>query len=118
MWDEIVPDSGEPWIQKRAELAANGFPIVDFAAMERVLASGADTSDVAALMRSAQVLALYNFANLLDGEGWQTFESLVGDAKLGWRVVVSADADVIREVGLHETVEELDPTGRHGAPRG
>ena len=49
-------------------------------------------------------------------EGWQRFEALTGDASLGWRVMVTQSAEGVREVGLHETFGDLDPTKRGGQP--
>ena len=116
LWKEVIADDGSPWITKRESLAKSGFPFLDFDAMNRVLASGANEKDLAAVVRSVQVLTLWNTVNLLDDEGWQKFESLVGDSTLGWRLVVTQAAKGIREVGLHETFHDLDPSGRRGNP--
>lgn len=76
LWGDVV-DEAQPhpqWMERWQQLAATGFPVIDAAALQRLLDAGVDVHDLTGVVRSAQILAIYNIAQLLDypalGLGW------------------------------------------------
>lgn len=127
MWREVAPEgedeSGRPrWVTDWLRLGDNGFPFIDAPALARLADSGADLVAVRDVVRSAQVLMLYNLANIL-GDGWRFIESLIGRELaqgLHWEVAAANVRDGTRGPvisGLHECLGDLDPAGRGGDPR-
>lgn len=119
LWSDVV-DETQPqpqWIERWRELAANGFPIIDAAALQRLLDAGADPHDLTGVVRSAQVLAICNIAQLLD------YPALA----LGWNFPPQATPHLdcgSEEAGGEQRLPALrpevlcrDPSGRHGEPR-
>lgn len=89
------------------------------AAIERVLAAGADPADLTDVVRSMQCLLLVNLCDVLDAEG---LDALRAEAKLPafeWRLFVTdVDGKPLHAIeSLHESVYSYDPTGRDGEPR-
>ena len=107
------------WIDRWRQLARSGFPFIDVPAMERLLAAGADPSDLTDVVRSAQMLTAYNIANLIDDPG----NALRGDLDVpedivDWTLMRRDASGALVEVGqLHEEIMSWDPSGRGGAPR-
>jgi len=102
------------------QLTENGFPFLDGHAARRLLESGADAGDIDAVIRSAQVLAMYNVANVLDSGGWPETRELLGEElaeRLGWAVIVHEPSSLhpLDLRMIHEGFEEADPAGRFGA---
>lgn len=125
LWSDVV-DEAQPqpqWIERWRELGANGFPIIDTAALERLLAAGVDLHDLTDVVRSAQVLTICNIAQLLD------YPALA----LGWdlpprasvHLACGSEADEEDTTGspprrlypLRPDVMCRDPSGRFGEPR-
>ncbi|BAW00002.1 hypothetical protein [Lysobacter enzymogenes] len=119
LWSEVV-DETQPapqWIERWRAQAADGFPIIDAAALERLLAAGADPHDLSGVVRSAQILAIYNLAQLLDypalALGWDLPEA----ATPVLACASEADAANARRLHpLHPELLERDPSGRFGEP--
>ncbi len=113
LWAEVLPkDGGSPLaVERWPALAAGGFPFLDGDAARRLLDAGAAPADLNALVRSAQVLLLYNACRILDDGGWKVLEAL-GLPGRGWAVVASDPAKTPRGSlgGLHSTFEQLDPS--------
>lgn len=119
LWSEVV-DETQPapqWIERWRAQAAAGFPIIDAGALERLLAAGADPHDLSGVVRSAQILAIYNLAQLLD------YPALA----LGWDLPEAATpvlactseagrTEARRLHPLHPQLLERDPSGRFGEP--
>ena len=125
VFDEQVGDdksalpASPTWIARWRQLAQSGFPFIDVPAMERLLAAGADPSDLTDLVRSAQMLTAYNIANLIDDPS----NALRGDLDVpedvvDWTLMRRDDSGALVEVGeLHEEIMSWDRSGRGGAPR-
>lgn len=119
LWSDVV-DETQPtplWTTRWRELAGNGFPIIDAAALQRLLDAGADVHDLTGVVRSAQILAIHNIAQLLDypalGLGWDLPDAATPHLACGTR----AAPDTQR---LHALAPELlsrDPGGRFGEPQ-
>jgi hypothetical protein len=122
LWGDVV-DETQPqpqWIEHWRTLGANGFPFIDTAALERLLAAGVDPHDLTDLVRSAQVLTICNIAQLIDvptiGLDWdQPPEATV-------RLACVTEAPEVDSPGqrLHALRAEVlarDPSGRYGEPR-
>ena len=121
-WRDVVDETvvpGPAWIEDWRRLAGSGFPMIDTAALDRLLAAGADPHDLTDVVRSMQVLTIYNIANLLDDP---SEEIGVPEAP--------EDVDDLLELrcagpggratpihSLHSSLMERDPSGRHGGPR-
>ena len=123
MLADVLPEHigpGQPtWIERWRRLAASGFPFIDVPALERLLAAGADASDLTDLVRSAQLLTAYNIANLIDdpGDAVPPGLDLLGEV-VDWMLMHQNASGEMAEVGaLHEEIMEWDRTGRGGAPR-
>lgn len=119
LWADVV-DETQPqplWMERWRELAANGFPIIDAAALQRLLDAGANPHDITGVVRSAQVLAICNIAQLLD------YPALA----LGWNLPPQATPHLAcgseeaegtqRLLALRPEVLCRDPSGRYGEPR-
>lgn len=118
LWSEVVDEAlpRPQWIERWRRLAAEGFPIVDAAALERLLDAGVDVHDLTGVVRSAQVLAIHNIAQLLDypatGLGWDLPSHATPYLACG-----SEPASGTQR--LHALRPELpahDPSGRSGEP--
>lgn len=124
LWDNVVDESWPrpQWLEQWRTLGANGFPIINAGALDRLLQAGADPHDLTDVVRSAQVLAIYNVAQLLD----QPTQAL------GWKIPESASVQLrcaLGEAGdggpgphhslctLHPELLARDPSGRQGEPR-
>lgn len=105
-WTEVIDDAGRPWLTEASALRDAQFPFLDAAALGRVLATGASLEDVAAVVRSVQILTLYNVTQILDGDvpELDTFATIRNE--LSWDLGLS----------LHSEFEGDDPTGRNGEP--
>lgn len=119
LWSDVI-DETQPqplWVARWRELAASGFPFIDAAALQRLLDAGADPHDLTGVVRSAQVLAISNIAQLLDTPA----------LALGWNLPPQAtphlacgSEDAASTQRLHALRPEVlcrDPSGRYGEPR-
>jgi hypothetical protein len=119
LWSDVV-DETQPtplWTTRWRELADAGFPIIDAASLQRLLDAGVDVHDLTGVVRSAQILAIHNIAQLLDypalGLGWDLPDAATPHLACG----TLAASDTQR---LHALTPELlarDPSGRSGEPR-
>lgn len=119
MWNEVI-DETQPqpqWIAQWQQLAANGFPIIDTAALQRLLDAGVNAHDLTGVVRSAQILALYNVAQRLDyptlGLGWHLPDAATPHLACG----SAAGDDTQRLHALAPCLLQCDPAGRFGEPR-
>ena len=119
LWSEVIDENvapGPAWIEDRRRLADPAFPT---AALERLLAAGADPHDLTDVVRSVQVRMISNIATLLDDPSLE-----IGDPE------APGDVDALLELhcagpggrpvpihGLYPSLMQRDPSGRHGEPR-
>ena len=120
LWSDVVDETlPQPqWMERWQQLAADGFPIIDAAALQRLVDAGVDPHDLTGVVRSAQILALYNIAQLLDypalGLGWDLPEAATPHLACG------SEAAPAAAQRLHALAPELlgrDPSGRFGEPQ-
>lgn len=126
LWSDVV-DEAQPqpqWMERWQQLAANGFPIIDAAALQRLLDAGVDAHDLTGVVRSAQILAIYNIAQLLDypalGLGWSPDVPEAATPHLACASEAAPNATQPPAQRLHALAPELlgrDPSGRFGEPR-
>lgn len=84
-------------------------------ALKKLRTRGATNEEIAEVVRGMQAQALFSFCYLLDDPG--DVEPEV--AEVGWALVeVDGEGNVLGDIGgLHESVLEMDPTGREMRPR-
>ncbi len=125
--DEDARVGGEPrWIESWMRWPRSQDEPLDgvAAAIERVLASGADPDDLTDIVRAMQYDVVWNFCDLLDGEGVAELrERVPGLPEMSWRLY-AVDEDDDGEAAplwpiesLHESIGSFDPAGREGEPR-
>ena len=117
-WRSIIDEDDPNWIDRRmAHAAANpGEPYAGVGpALRRLRERGASTEDLTDLVRGMQAELLFTFCYLLEDPG--DIEPEVRD--LAWSLVQVDDAgEALGPItGLHESVLEMDPTGREMRPR-
>ncbi|MCX4732065.1 hypothetical protein [Streptomyces sp. NBC_01363] len=131
LWSMVVDEDnyadGYPsWLEPglRGHQQGNGPADAGASALQRVLACGVDPDDLTDLVREMQHEVLYNVCQLIDDPG------LLGigldhegarPADFRWELVAVRDEEPAGRApvhGLHSSLDELDPSGRHGEPRG
>lgn len=120
LWSEVV-DEAQPqpqWIAQWQQLAAGGFPIIDTAALQRLLDAGVNVHDLTGVVRSAQILALYNTAQRLDnptlGLGWDLPEAATPYLECA---SAAGDDGTRRLHALAPCLLQHDPAARFGEPQ-
>lgn len=118
LWADVVDeDMPQPqWITRWRELAASEFPFINSPALQRLLDAGVDVHDLTDVVRAAQVLTIYNIAQLMD-EPCRDLGYDVEDAPDAQLAYLDEAGAPHRPGSLHDALEELDPAGRHGQPR-
>lgn len=117
-WRRVIPEDDHSWIESEiGESALNfGKPCSGTGkALDRLLATGADKQDISDVVRGMQYDLLFSLCYLLDGP-----EDLEPDvANISWALVeIDEDGEPGASIaGLHESVLEMDPTGREMRPR-
>lgn len=119
--DEAPGSAGAPrWIERWLELEPSGFPMIDVAALRRLLDAGVDVDDLTDVVRSAQVLQAWNVVSLLD-DPTAIARGIGPDvaATLAVTLALEGDGGTLQQpVGsLHEDFPDLDPSGRATEPR-
>lgn len=127
-WRRIVREDDPRWADGDLDLGGAPDPSPDGpcagarAAMSRLLAAGADRSDLGAVVRAMQFKLLFDVCYLLSdpSSGWDDVDAglrreLEG---VGWSLFETDQAGrPIRSMnGLHELVLSMDPTGREMRP--
>jgi hypothetical protein len=115
-WTKVVAEGSTAWIDNaiRSALARPGLPYAGLGgALARCKAAGVSTDDLTEIARCLQASMLFAIAYLLEGSpfpgidlSWGLFETDEHGNPKGPRVS-----------GLHESVLELDPTGREMRPK-
>jgi hypothetical protein len=117
-WKLVVDENDETWIAK-AEEQSRSRPNQPGAAigpaLERLIASGASNEDLTTVVRVKQWELLAALCYLLDDPG--DIESEVQD--IAWQLYQVDDKGQPTTAisGLHESVLEMDPTGREMRPK-
>ena len=118
LWDEVVDESlpRPQWLDRWKLLGESGFPFIDSPALQRLLDAGVDVHDLTDVVRSAQVLTIYNAARLLEDPCGALGHDVEDGPELQLAYVDEAGA-CHRPDSLHGALEALDPARRHGQPR-
>lgn len=121
-WRQVIGEDSDHWIDNYIAAYRHRLdePYAGAGrALERLLTLGADRADIVDLVRAMQAELLFGFCYLLeDPQLHDEDEERV--STLGWALVATdADGEPTSEVigGLHESVLEMDPTGREMTPR-
>lgn len=127
LWNEIISDkktaSGEyTWIEGWLRYGRNSKkPQTGMAAaLERLLAAGADPDDLSDVVRQMQILFAFNVCQILDGEGIEAIVENISDLPpVDWRLFsVSPKGKAVAAIeDLHESWHSADPSGREGESR-
>lgn len=117
-WKAVVKPDDHGWIDRLIESSKKrpDDPCAGLGpALERLVAAGADRSDLHEVVRVMQYEVLFSLCYLLEDPG--PLEPELAD--LSWRLVrTGPDGDVVGTIdGLHESVLALDPSGREMRPR-
>ncbi|MGC0414969.1 hypothetical protein [Embleya sp. AB8] len=111
--DEDAKTAGAPsWIESWLRGTEPGTPPEDpaAAALHRVLSSGVDPDDLTDVVRRMQHELAYNICQLLDDPGLLDL-----DPPTEWHLVAKETNTPL--AGLHASLDDFDPTARHGAAR-
>jgi hypothetical protein len=117
-WRQIVNEEDSTWIA-RAIRRAESHPDEPYAgvghSLKRLRARGATDEEMTDLVRGMQAELLFGLCYLLEDPG--DLEPEIADVR--WTLVqVDDEGTVIGNIdGLHESVLEMDPTGREMRPR-
>ncbi|MCX4792912.1 MULTISPECIES: hypothetical protein [unclassified Streptomyces] len=131
MWNMVVDEDaytdGSPsWIESRSGGHEQGSVpgSASAAALHRILACGVNPDDVTDVVRQMQHDLLYNVCQLIDDPGLLGIgldEDWSEQMDVRWELVAvrTARSTVRAPIdGLHSSLDELDPSGRSGEPRG
>lgn len=118
LWSDVVDESmPQPqWLEHWRTLGESGFPFINSPALQRLLDAGVDVHDLTDVVRSAQVLTIYNIAQLID-EPCRDVGYDVADAPDVQLAYVDEAGVPHRPGSLRDALEESDPARRHGQPR-
>ncbi|PTT93122.1 hypothetical protein DBR42_00630 [Pelomonas sp. HMWF004] len=118
-WAAVVSDTDDSWMDIELGNAQEGaeHPFAGIGlALERLLSSGADRRDLNDLVRGMQARLLSRLCYLLEDPSADEPELQT----LGWCLVETDDDEepTCKSIGgLHESVLDMDPTGREMRPR-
>ncbi|MGW1406194.1 hypothetical protein [Streptomyces sp. NPDC002403] len=131
LWSMVVNEDGytdghPSWLEPelRSDQQGNDPAGPGTSALQRVLACGVDPDDLTDVVREVQHAVLYNVCQLLDDPGLLgigTDHEGSRPEEFRWELVAVRDDEPAGRVpvhGLHSSLDELDPSGRHGEPRG
>ncbi|MFJ6138747.1 hypothetical protein [Kitasatospora sp. NPDC092286] len=131
LWSLVVDEDGrtggqpswiEAWLRNRPSEGAPEHPVP--AALHRILACGVDPDDLTDVVRAMQHDLLYNVCQLIDDPGLLGLgaeDDQPGGTDYDWELVAvrtAGPADRTPLHGLHAVLDEHDPSGRAGEPRG
>ncbi|MFJ1549306.1 hypothetical protein [Streptomyces sp. NPDC088246] len=131
MWNMVVDEDaytdGSPsWIESRSGGHEQGrVPgSASAAALHRILACGVNPDDLTDVVRQMQHDLIYNVCQLIDDPGLLGIgldEDWSEQTDVRWELVTVRTARPAARApidGLHSSLDELDPSGRSGEPRG
>jgi len=117
-WQHVMGENSIGWIDSHIQQAEKN-PLEPFSgvgsALKRVIAAGGTHEDLSEIARGVQVELLFQLCYLLDDNGLSEPE-LNG---IGWGLLqTDEEGNPQGPIGaLHESVLELDPTGREMRPK-
>jgi hypothetical protein len=121
-WKLVIDENGRDWISDRRQIDTHD-PGGDISpAIERILAAGADESDLTRVVRIMQWEILFGLCYLLDDPVYLRDDRGVIEKEAGdilWSLFqVDDNGYPVTEIGgLHESVLETEPTGREMRPK-
>ena len=121
-WSLVIGEEDDSWIEEAIEAWGRN-PDAPYSgqgrALEKMIALGVERSSIVDLVRAAQAEMIFGICYQLNDPSLSNVEEeLVGD--IGWTLVkTDDDYEPTSEVidSLHESVLDLDPTGREMRPR-
>jgi hypothetical protein len=124
MWKGVVSEGDTEWIDAYVAMSKRDpdAPLSGVgAALQRLLAGGADPSDLCDLVRGMQYETLFSVAYLLDdpSPAWDDIQADVPELEdVAWGLwEEDGDERPVRRIdGLHESALDTDPTGREMRP--
>jgi hypothetical protein len=122
-WRGVVQEGDVDWIEQevdRYQKDANGVAAGAGRALSRLLDSGASADNLTQLVRRMQWQTLFHVCGTIDDCGHDYHNPWRPDEH--WHLVLHEDLEKCQFTnadvgGLHESVLELDPTGREMRPR-
>jgi hypothetical protein len=121
-WGAVIGDGDTRWIKRFTDEAERrprdpGAGIGP--ALKRILASGADSGDLAEVVRVMQWHVLQAIADQLDDPGVVVYPS-DNTPRVKWTLFeVNDDGEPLHPIGaLHESLLDTEPTGREMRPKG
>jgi len=121
-WSLVMEEQDDSWIDRSIK-SWRDHPNAPFSgqgrALDHMLTSGVERSAIVDIVRAAQVEMIHGICYQMSDPSLSGDEQkLLGD--IGWALVTTNDdyeptSEVID--GLHESILELDPTGREMRPR-
>ncbi len=121
-WKLVIDENDREWISERRHIDTDD-PGGDIGpAIERILAAGADESDLTRVVRIMQWKILAGLCDLIDDPEYlrddrEIIQKVTGDILWGL-FQVDENGYPIAEIGaLHESILETEPTGREMRPK-
>jgi hypothetical protein len=121
-WKLVIDEDGRDWISERRQIDTDN-PGGDIGpAIERILAAGADESDLTRVVRIMQWEILTGLCDLIDDPEYLRDDRGIIEKEAGyilWGLFqVDDNGYPVTEIGgLHESVLETEPTGREMRPK-
>jgi hypothetical protein len=114
-WEGIIGDGETQWIQKAIERSQKN-PTAPYSglgqSLQRMVDKGVSLEDISEVVRCMQADTLFSIAYLMDGPAHTAHESLT-DVSWGLFETDEDERPIGPQIGgLHESVLEMDPTGR------
>ncbi|KAA2252575.1 hypothetical protein F0L68_35265 [Solihabitans fulvus] len=124
LWSLVVDEDGHTdghpsWIESRLREWPDGD--ATSTALHRLLASGVDPDDLTDVVRQLQHELLYNLCQLIDDPGLLGIgldEERPDAAEFAWELTAVREQERVPIEALHASLDERDPSGRGGEPRG
>jgi hypothetical protein len=117
-WRGVISEDDHSWMNNEVANSERNFgkPCSGVGrALERLLAAGAEKQDISDVVRGMQYDLLFGLCYLLDDPG--DLEGEVEDVYWGLVEFNENGVPIGPIAGLHESVLEMDPTGREMRPR-
>lgn len=120
-WEKIIGDGETQWILDAIERSRIN-PTEPYSglgqSLQRMVDKGVALEDISEVARCLQADTLFSIGYLMDGPAYTAHESL-SDISWGLFEVDENERPIGPQIGgLHESVLEMDPTGREMRPRG
>ena len=118
VWREVIAEDDRDWINAEIEWSKKneGAPCSGIGpALERVLGKGAEAKDLTEIVRVMQYRLLFRICYLLSDPSIEEAEL----ENFGWGLFqINDNGEVVGSIDcLHESLLEMDPTGREMRPR-